>query len=408
MPEGSGFLMTLLAVRLVLLFGLGFAVDGRELSNDSDIMLTLANHPLAVLLGMEDAASDVSNQHPPLLGFLLAFAYKPASLLFQDFYALRLALIFYELVGGWFFYRILRLSIAGEGLQRLLLGAFILFPAGWMTTVVMAQDEVVAMAFITLVLWLALTGRHMAAITACSIGVVAGKIFLLVPLAAMVLIMPYRSIFYRAALAATPALAIYLLNTVASGMNQAQDSLLSFSPTFPFGVNAWVLVADHFQLNGTQSLRISAPMALVGGISPVLLLKLKQKQFEQPAEGFSEMLAPLFAAMLLWVFTLFYHVNPEYFIMVLPLLLLTFTKAAQLFAIAVLFSALWAVNFIDGVRQALLLGGDIGGKAVFVKLYQAVIPLEPATAFVLILLLAVVMTLFFAVASTRRSLQNHS
>jgi hypothetical protein len=80
--------------------------------------------------------------------------------------------------------------------------------------------------------------------------------------------------------------------------------------------------------------------------------------------------------MLLWVYFAFYHINPEYGLIVVPGILVAFRPAVSAAVVLVGFSLPWAVNFFYGVRVGIERGDP--GRAAFVRLYEAIFPVAPS------------------------------
>ena len=79
------------------------------------------------------------------------------------------------------------------------------------------------------------------------------------------------------------------------------------------------------------------------------------------------------AAALTWVFLLFYHVNPEYYVLLLPLLALVVQSRAAVVAGTLLMTVPWLVNLFYGVAWRLAAGHTTDDSTV-VRLYYSLIP----------------------------------
>jgi hypothetical protein len=90
-----------------------------------------------------------------------------------------------------------------------------------------------------------------------------------------------------------------------------------------------------------------------------------------------QLLAYLFTALFLWLFATFYLVNPEYYVYVLPLILLIIPRHSrvELFLLTLLFTAPWLVNFGYGVHQGPQGSGP--GRETFIDLYERLVPIRP-------------------------------
>ena len=79
---------------------------------------------------------------------------------------------------------------------------------------------------------------------------------------------------------------------------------------------------------------------------------------------------------MLSAFLLFYHCDPEYYIMVLPLALAAVGPMIRWGVGVVGLSCVYAVNFAYGVNYMKQHGGA-SGKQVFVDMYDRLIPIDP-------------------------------
>jgi hypothetical protein len=392
--EGAWFVGLVALSRLALLAVLARLVHGQEFTDDVQMLMGMARAPFELLAGI----TTHNGQHPPLLGVLEAIVAWPLQRVLPDFYAARLTFIAWETLTAAFFWAALSATVPEARVRRRLEAAFLLLPMGWMTSVVMSQDEVIAACFIAAVLWLAATHRSTAALVVCGVGVVAAKIFLAVPLLALVVALPEGRLWKRAAAGFAPVVAVYAWVSIAARIRGDAAPLADFAPEAAFGVNVWVWLSERYHITAEGARRWSGLMGLVGGLAPVALLRLRG----EPADP--RRLAALFSAMLLWVFALFYHVNPEYYVMGSPAVLLAFSGWLELAPVALLLSVPWAVNFFFGVRNAMAAGSS-GGKGVFVRIYQTVFPVSPAVMFQVSLWLCIAVTLWMAVASTRAAVR---
>jgi hypothetical protein len=327
--EGRMFVGAMLLTRLGLLAVLGRLVHGQEFTEDVHMLIGMARAPFEILMG--DTLR--YGQHPPLLPLLEALVVIPLERFLSDFYAIRLAFIVYETLAAWFFWRALVILVPEIGMRHRIEAAFVILPMGWMTSTIMAQDEVIAASLLTGVFWL-ITDRHFAwALFLCGLSVVAGKIFLIVPLVALILQPPRAYYCYDAA-----------------GVRETSR---------PYEMEQHPAMVRSY--------------------------------------------AALCASMLLWVFVLFYHVNPEYYVLVMPVVLLSSLRRKDLLPVVLLLTIPWAVNFFFGVRNAVL--AEVGGgKGVFVGIYQALFPFDPGSMFQAALWLCIFVTLWMAVSMTVKAM----
>lgn len=394
--EALGFLALLLGSRLALLLIVGRLVGGDEYTDDAMIHLTLASEPLRLLLGRGDWLS----QYPPLLPIFEALAIGPLQAILPRFYALRLAFIGYEVAAAACAVPLLRCAFPERRRRRVALAALALLPTGFMTSTIMAQDESIAAFFLMLVLLLVQAGRPRASLFCCGLGVVSAKIFLLLPLAALLLGLERPGLLRRALWGLGPVLSVYAIVAFFSLRLSEPLPLVGFHPN-ALGVNAWVLAIEHFGISAEQAHRWSAPLA--GGAALALLAVLARRQSTAGALP----LAAASASLLLVVFALFYHVHPEYFLLVLAPLLLARPSYPALAAIAAALTLPWAVNFFHAILLYSGWGGP-GGKAVFVALYRRFVPVAPGPLYQASLWCSTLAIAWLALWSVRRTLAQGS
>src|SRR5262249_36645570 len=149
----------------------------------------------------------------PFLETALAW---PLQLFLPDFLSLRLTMIAYETFLGGVFYLLLATLGLTERQRRVCLAAYLLLPMGWMTSVVMAQDEVIAAVAFRLPLLLFLTGRQSAAIVLCGIGVIAAKIFIGLELLVLIALADRRRLVWHVVIGFAPIVAVYGLMSLHS------------------------------------------------------------------------------------------------------------------------------------------------------------------------------------------------
>lgn len=343
-----------LVTRVALLGLLGAAVHGREFTDDTKVHLQLVRHPLDVLTGQLG-----DNGFSPLLGPLESVFGYPLQLVVPDFYAIRGVYVAYDVLTAFFVGLTLCAVMTRPAARRWAAIGYLVLPASWMM-IVMAQEEAMVACFLAAALWLVATGKPRAALVVCGIGVAATKVFLLLPLAALVLLLRQGSMRSRVVRALLPAIAVYGISLIVVVAKGRTLPLLQFTPPSRFGVNIWTFANVEWGLRDELAKRISTPLALIGAIVPLALLYRRRIGDTVPD------LARACAVTLLWSFVLFYCIEPEYYVYVLPPLLLLVRSWRDLVPLAVVFSAPWAVNFTSGVLRAE--GNGVGGgRRAFVR-----------------------------------------
>ncbi len=387
--EGLGLVGLMAASRVTLLLLLGWLVKGKEFTDDVFMHMARVRAPFQMFTGVR------TSHQPPLLGVFEAPLAYPLQMFVSDFYAIRITYLAYETLAAWFFWLALRALLPQARERRRAAAAFVLLPIGWMTSVVMAQDEVVATAFLAAVLWLLATRRLWAALAVCSLAVLSAKIFMMIPLVALVLLLPVGNLVTRGLAAFVPIGLVYAWTLFALARQHQGAPLADFTPNADFGVNGWVLLPA---IPPATARTISSALAVVGGMVPLALAWLRPKTFDVRAA------ATLFGAMFFWVLFLFYHVNPDYYLIVYPALLLVLRSRTELALAAAMATAPYAVNFFYGVDTAERYHTH-GGKEVFVKIYQMFVPVAPALLLQIALWATTLLTLAIALELTRRVAQ---
>jgi hypothetical protein len=395
------FILALLLFRLLLLVMLGSFVEEREFTDDVDMLQEIARHPFKLLIGHSRYA-----QHPPLLGFAEAAFFAPVDVFANEFENYRITLILYELLGAallWF-----ALSLYPEPVTRttrlLLASAYLLLPSQWMSSVVMAQDEIIAFVFILAVLACIAARRYSAALLVAGFGVAAGKIFIILLLFPLLALSPSPKLWKRLLIGATPVALAYLVQFVGAFTWVDHVPLASFHPAAPFSISFWTWLTPLLGLSVPHTLRISGTLGLTASVVLTLVaiylwedVNLKNASSSQ---RLTENIATLFYAVLAWFFAFFYHVNPEYLALLSACVLLMRPGLAFLLAHATLCTLAWLVNFAYGIDKSLSSTKALHGKAKFVRLYQEYSPLDPHTVYELALAVSVALLIGLAVWST--------
>lgn len=363
--------LLLLALRLLMLVALWLLTGGHELSNDTSMHMGMVRHPLSVLLGTYPEYQ----QNPPLLPFLETTIGYPLQLYLPDFVSLRVVMIVYEALLGALFCQLLIVLRLGDRQRHLCLIGYLLLPMGWMTSVVMAQDEVIAATAFLLPLLLLATGRERGAILACGIGVIAGKLFIGLELLTLIALSSRRRLARNIAIGFAPIFIVYGLMTLHRLQHGLPLPLLGFRPDPIYGTTFWMLLRNHAGVSLRAVGPYSGLLALGASLVPAaVVLGRRGRGTVRPVDALTIALAA--NTSLLLFFSLFYHVNPEYFIMTLPLLLATARDGIDA-AGGVLVSIIpWAGKFFQNA-QFMAQAGTNTGKVVAMKYYALVFHSPP-------------------------------
>jgi hypothetical protein len=276
--------------------------------------------------------------------------------------------------------------------RHLLAITYIAAPMCWISTVIMCQDESISLLFFAAIVVALLKSRLRLAICLCGIGVVVAKIYFLVPLVGLLGIPANRSWkewTWDAVTGWSPILAVYGLQAVLVGQAGAAAAAFErFFPSIENTVNLWALVERIFSVGDERARRLSAILALSLSMLPLLVMRRRG----MPAGAKDQI--RLIVAMILWVYLSFYHVNPEYGLIVVPGILAIMRPRVASLVLFVGFTLPWVVNFFYGVRVGVQRGD--AGRAPFVEVYQAIFSVEPSVMQTISIVPVAVATLWLA------------
>ena len=346
MRESIGYLAALLSVRLVQLGLLVRFTGGRRVTSDIDRWLQLAEAPWRSMFdpAMHDCA--------PLVGIGLALPIRPWLGLLPDEVACRLGLVFWEIVAASFVLatlRVMRPQARSERVGIVMLWA--LAPVTWMTSVVAAQDEVIVTAAMAAALYAWTRQRFVAAGVLAALATVGGKVFAVLMVASMFAAAPSRRLRHIV-MATVPILGLgYGGQWLASIVQGGSIPLWSFRPPIDFGSSAWTWLVRE-QLVDVSLARGLSSLLCVLAVSWVIAGTRGGGGVPDDSEG--QGLVSTWAAATLLVLLLFYHVNPEYYLMVIPAVFVSpyalRTRAFVVFALSVpwlvniSYAALWRIE----------------------------------------------------------------
>lgn len=345
------------ASRVLVLLALAAVTHGREISDDASMHLRMILDPLQLLAG----TTHLDGQHPPLLPSTMALVASPLRWLkAPPFYALRLTFAFYEAIAAGLTWHVLsRIELSPRQLiARAAL--LVLSPLGWVASTVMSQDETVAATFFVLVLWQTLEDHRLRATFTASIGALAGKALLLVPLLALLLGAKPGQRARGLAVGVGPLVVAYGWVCLAAVTRNQPLPFATFRPSATYCTTAWTLLLSRFELNTVVALSTTA--TAIGCVAVILLCRTSIAT----ATG----MVATCVALVLTTFALHYHINPEYYVMVVPGMLMLRHRHSVVLS-AALGVLPWSVNFFSGVANAKSLGSHAGAKQVFVRLYDA-------------------------------------
>ena len=367
--QGVVYGFALLLVRIVQLVAIGGFTHELEFADDVSFQRVYAADPFQLLLGR----STTYEVFPPLFPLLLWSIHAPLSWLLSPFYSMRATMLGIELL-AWPLLWWLMVRFAPRRGHHLLAMTYIAAPMCWISTVMMCQDEVISLWFFAAVVVALLKNRLRWAIFLCGVGVVVAKIYFLVPLVGLIgvtLNRTWRNWGQDVIAGLAPIAAIYSLQALLTGRaGGAVNAFEDFVIPFEMSVNIWALIQRLDIVNNEQARRISGILAVALSMLPLLVMRLRGTS----ATGRDQV--RLITAMMLWVYVSFYHINPEYGLIVVPGILILFRPSVTAAILIVGFSLPWAVNFFYGVGVGMDRGDP--GRAAFVRVYEAIFSIDPS------------------------------
>ena len=331
--------------------------------------MALIRHPL----GIVSYAFPGYEQLPPLQPLLEAVIGWPLQwCIVPNFFTLRLVMISYEAAAAAGFYWLVSDLIMSPPKRVLCLAGFLALPTGWMTSVVMAQDDPIGATFVLVALLLAIRGRLIGALLLCGTGVLAGKLFLGLEVIAL-LAFCRKSTFILGSLAAFgPILGGYGLLTIHRLANGFPLPLVGFRPDPYFGTNFWMLLAKYYHVDLGRMGPLSGVIALVASVVPVLIVRHRPLASNTRVAMVNTTLGTL-----ILFFSFFYHVNPEYFMLVGPLMLLCAIDRVDVAACILVATLPWAGKLFQNATY--LRGLDVsGGKLLAYRFCKSLFGNSPA------------------------------
>ena len=366
--NGFAYFLLLLATRAITISAIGWLTHGSEFTSDIQFQQIYAADPFQLILGR----STTWAVFPPLFPLLLSAVHSPISSVLPPFYAMRATMCCFELLAWPLVWWIIATNIQGT-MRHLVALAVIFAPICWVTSSVMCQDETISMGFFAAIIIALLRHRLGLAMFLCGVAVVVAKIYFLVPLVGLIGLAADRSWgtwLRQGFVGVTPIIAVYGLQALlTSRQDQGVKAFADFAPPTAISISAWVIIDQLVTLSAQHAKSVSGILALASSMLPLWLFR-KRSFVAKPIDQ-----ARVLVAMMLWVFGVFYMINPEYYLLVVPGIILVLRPIATIWTICVLFSFPWAVNFFYGVAYGIALGDE--GRSVFVRIYQSVLPWDP-------------------------------
>jgi hypothetical protein len=370
--------------RALLVAALSLLTGGQETSGDIGWHAHLISDPFAMLQGRR--ISPTLDSYPAFLSLLEGALAWPLRASVPDFYAWRLTYLFYEGLMGAFLVLTLARLVRDSAVRRRVILAFLACPVGWMTSVIKPQDEVIPGFILALTVWLIAGKRYRLALVTCGIGAVAGKIFLVVPLVALVLLLPVGRLWLRAMFGFGPVAAVYLCICGQAILRGDDLPLVRFASRITSGTSTWLLLDPECQLPALLVRNVSIILSWCAALIPVAVLYRSRRQPPSDIQ-----VAGLTGVTLLGFLLFFFVVCPEYYTIAFVPLLLLFTSARGLVVLSAGMTVPWITNLAvavvalrpwhaQGSGDFDSYGNPLGGKTILLSAYEKIVPVSTETA----------------------------
>lgn len=398
------FGMALLFSRVFIMWLMGVLVAERPFTDDWRGILSFIRQPSQIL----DTNVPTNRAYwPPLSPYLFAVVGRPLqSLGLSDYYTVRSTSIVYEVLAWPMLWLIAERLLHSPRKLSAFAIAYIVAPTAIAATSLFGQDESIALCFILAASLLVLHRCYAAACLVCGLGAVCAKVYLLVPLVAIWLGADanLRAFILRGLTGLLPSVILYGyvlignrlgLDTVNQEVAATSGSLVDFTPDSVHSVSMWALPMNLLDLPADWVRYVSGGLALLGSVGYVFAFRVRRGLSGLP-------LVIAMNAMLLLVMLLFYHCDPEYYLMVLGVVIACTSNLTRWLAAVLLLSFVFAVNFFYGVDFYKENGGS-AGKKIFVDIYDKIfLDLSPTVPHMVSLALVIAVNLWLLSALTLR------
>jgi hypothetical protein len=346
--------------------------------------------PLSVLTFKIDTSG---YSQPPLYPLAIAPFALPLSAMTNDFLAPRITYTIFELIG--FIIMILFLARSNEliKLHRFRILLILCFsPLGFMTGAVMKQEEAVVMVFTAAVLLAWRYGSLRAASFLTFLGIIAAKILFGIVFVSLLLYeKDNRSVMIWGLIPTAIFMGIYSL---VGYLMTGSIPFLEFAPaSVEFCCSFYSILLRYTEISGDLMKWLSLSLIILS--TAVLWIRRRR---------FIRMNFPLLMAISFFLlYALFYHINTEYYIFILPLLAyIPFVIERRRLRILlimlhlVLSTATWGYGIIYGIRNyAEGSGYRSPSKDLILNLYNEIIGFIPLRIIELLLLSATLLTVVY-------------
>ena len=151
---------------------------------------------------------------------------------------------------------------------------FIIGPQQWMTSTIFVQDEMIAQLFAMAAAWYLVRGDKPGALVMLALGVVFGKVFMVLPLF-------YLTLFYRPgwrdARAWLLMMSVYGVNVAWALINDGNVPFVGFSPEPNYGSHYWVPLVESFPDSMALLKNISLSLSVLAQTALCALFMLQSR-----------------------------------------------------------------------------------------------------------------------------------
>ena len=368
----------LFIIYFLLLVSFGYVVGYSEISQDISMHMKLIGNPF---YQFTQTISD-QMQHPPLLGLAQAAFVHPILLLTDTFAAFRVGYLIMLVVAFAFFLRTIQLSDMrmSEGYASILCFAFM--PVIMIPTIILPQDEMLSLMMVSILALLLIKKQYMWFLFVSGLSVVLAKIYFVIPLAIMLSFLDRRDLLRGVGIGLLPIVSVYLPIIIIAKFMGGVYPMQGFKPTIEFCSGIWTLMTSVDLFTFDEARRISVIIIAVF----MLCLMFYAHKFRKYVD--IRDMNGIIASAMLFAFLMFDHTNPEYFVMCVPFVLLAVNSIAGKFLSTFALSLPWFINFLFGVRGAVV-RGEGAGKSIFVSMYNMFFSFEQIDVILNISLLVV-------------------
>lgn len=330
--------------RLGVLLAFYLFTDGKELASDVVFHRMIIDDPFGILNG---TAKYIAS-YPPFQWVFEYPLFNLFSIYFGDMLSYRLMMLTIELLTFITLLICLHKNGVGERWWLLIVGLYILAPHQIFTTIFFVQEDIIGQLFILLAFLMLSTQRKLAAMLVLLVGVLAAKLYLIVPLFYVALFFGRRHLFVQAshfALALIPIVLIYYLTISNAISNGGHIPIVDFTPDAVYAANYWVVLLKAFP----EKLDLFKYTSVL--LTLVLQLVLTAVFYFYSKKGHTINAAVLLVLPLALFFATFYQQMPEYLLLIWPLIAFISRSVIYQLLVAAAMSFAWTPRVLHGIMN---------------------------------------------------------